>query len=221
MNIGILEDEALTALFLQDTIEELGHNVVGIFSSGNKLLNFLEDSKADLLLIDINIKGEIDGIETALALSNKDIPVVFITSYKDSNTIKRAHEANTIGYLIKPVNQHHIEAILELSKKFIKKSSEKVQLCENLFFSLEDNLLYYKNEPFIIGEKELLCLKALVENRERYISRQELIEYIWYEDLGGDRRSSLRELISRTKRKVPCISMENLRGVGYKLNLEN
>ena len=91
MRILIVEDESIVALDLRQMLEEFGLEVVGNTASGDEALAIAEDTQPDLALLDINIQGAIDGIQTAQILRDPNgVPCVFLTSYSDDATVEKA-----------------------------------------------------------------------------------------------------------------------------------
>lgn len=106
MNVLIVEDEALNVQLMEYAIQKNGSQVVRALSSGEEVLQFLDDadfSTVDLILMDIRLNGELDGIETVHRIhERKNIPVVYVTASTDEETYARAKETAMIGYLKKP-----------------------------------------------------------------------------------------------------------------------
>lgn len=224
MNIGIIEDEGITALFLEETVTNLNHNVVGIYDNGKEMLDLLEtNSDIDLFLLDINIKGSLSGIETAKKILAKfpDKGVVFITSYKDSATIKRVKTIKPLGYLIKPVMESDIEASLMIAEASLEgnEDKEKIKIVDDFIFFPKMSLLMKGEETISLTEKELICLKQLCCHGNAIVSSEQLINSIWNQENGVDRISSLRELIYRLRKKIPNLPLTSTSKVGYLLKL--
>ena len=99
----IVEDEGLIAHKIADSLESLGHEISGIAATGEDAMALLNQSVPDLILMDIRLKGGQDGIDVALKIRlDYDVPVVFLTSYSDIDTMTRARQAKPYGYLTKP-----------------------------------------------------------------------------------------------------------------------
>ncbi len=111
--ILIVEDEAITALDIKRMLENLGYGVLDVVTTGHEAVSRIEDLKPDLILMDIVLNDELDGIDAARMIQEKmDIPVVYLTANADSNTITRADETDHYGYLIKPVNIKDLQSIM-------------------------------------------------------------------------------------------------------------
>lgn len=115
--ILIVEDEAILAADLEQMLNALGHEVVGTVSSGPAALIHLKSLNPELILLDINLRGSIDGIETARILNEMgaDVPVIFLTSYSDRETVARASDTEPFGYLLKPFDESLIRITIELA----------------------------------------------------------------------------------------------------------
>ncbi len=219
MNIAIIEDEAITALFLKDTFEELGHNVLCMYDNSSNILEFLSKNKnIDIIFMDIQINGKLDGIDLAYAISIKypNISIVFITSFKDNETIKRAEIVSPIGYIIKPVVESDLNAILMVVESF-KRNRQIVN--KNIveigvyIYDKENKTVSENNEIIYLSNNEIIFLDYLIQNINSYISHEQLIVKIWNGEI--NREVSLRELIYRLRKKMPELSIKNIPKVGY------
>jgi PAS domain S-box-containing protein len=113
--ILVVEDEPVVALDLQQEVEQLGLTVVGLAESADEALLVAEENRPDLALMDIRIVGSMDGVQTARLLREAyGIPVIFLTSYSDESTIKRAARELPYGYLTKPFQPRELKAALEV-----------------------------------------------------------------------------------------------------------
>jgi len=116
VRIIIVEDEALIAAEIKSTLEILGHTVVGHAMNGDKALDLFASRKADLVLLDINIKGTKDGIDLAKVINEKyKMPFVFLTSFSDKYTLEKVKETMPYGYIVKPFNENDLKVNVELA----------------------------------------------------------------------------------------------------------
>jgi AmiR/NasT family two-component response regulator len=112
-NVLIVEDEAVIAADVRFMVEDLGFKALGIASSGEESLRKAEALRPDLVLMDIKIKGDMDGVSAAGEIFRRfRIPVVYMTAYSDPQTIKRVNRPGTLGWLIKPLEPSELENIL-------------------------------------------------------------------------------------------------------------
>lgn len=112
----IVEDEMIVAKDLQRILKKLGYETTDPFSSGKKALEQLEFLRPDFILLDINLKGEMDGIQLAQhVFQDYGIPFIFITAFSDKNTLNRAKTVEPYGYIIKPFSEDDIRTAIELA----------------------------------------------------------------------------------------------------------
>lgn len=114
--ILIVEDEALTALNIETLLRELGYEVTGVSRSAEDALRRVSENTPTLVLMDIRISGEVDGIETARRiLENHDIAVVFLTAASDVETMERAKQVGPFGYLVKPFHPLSLAVAIDIA----------------------------------------------------------------------------------------------------------
>lgn len=114
--ILIAEDERITAQHLRQSLTRFGYEVVGVTSSGLAAIEQAGQKRPDLLLADIGLQGNLDGVTAATQIREQwHIPTVFLTAYTDSETIKRARSAEPYGYLIKPFDEDELHATIEIA----------------------------------------------------------------------------------------------------------
>jgi signal transduction histidine kinase len=114
--IMVVEDESIVAKDLELTLKRLGYSVPATASSAADALTKAGKHRPDLVLMDIHLQGEIDGIAVARRLrSEMDIPVIYLTAYADDDTVARARETEPFGYLLKPFNERELRSMLEVA----------------------------------------------------------------------------------------------------------
>jgi len=223
VNVVIIEDEGIMGLFLEENLKELNYNVLATFSEANSFYNFLNqnNNNIDIVLMDILISGAIDGIEAGRYLKTRypHILLIFISSYKDSETINLASEVNPHAYLVKPINKHDLEASLSVVKKF-KKDIPKKKIEENIIeissykYNKKEKSIYIDDLAVKLSLKEKICLELLITNKNNIVPIEALITQVWMgEDNNGI--NSLRELIYRLRKKLPNLNIKSSQGLGY------
>lgn len=220
MNIIIVEDEGITALHIKEAITALNHKVINIFDNGDNLLDFLSTNcKVDLIFMDIQINGSMDGIEVSKEIYKKypHIFIVFITSFKDSDTIKSSQLIYPKGYLIKPISDFDIEAILMVIESENRKQTVASKIYINTYIYDKKSKNLYDGEYIILFSKnEKICFEQLIKNMNSYVSPEQLILEIWgYKE--EQKISSLRELVYRLRKKISNISIKSSSNLGYML----
>lgn len=113
-NILVVEDERLVALDIQTRLEHLGYTVPEIASSGKEAIQRAGDLRPHLVLMDIKLKGPVDGITAAETIRARfDIPIIFLTAYADDSTLQRAKISEPYGYLLKPFEEQELLTAIE------------------------------------------------------------------------------------------------------------
>ncbi len=217
MNIIILEDEAIMMMFLKDSLEKKGHTVKATFNSYLGFFEFIEKENIDLVFMDILIKGSLDGTQIAKRLReiNKTIKIVFITSYKDSQTLQMAKLSKPNGYLIKPVSKEDLEAILMVceTNTELKENNDYITIATYKYHII-NKTVEENNELIKLTKNELKCFELLLQNKNTYISPEILINHLWNVE-ASIKFNSLRELVYRIRKKLPNLYIENSINIGY------
>lgn len=116
LHIYIVEDEKIVALDIRNHLTSIGHNVIGISSSGEDCIEKLKTLKPDLVLMDINLAGTLTGIETAKIINETmNVPIVFLTAYTDDHTLKEVKRTGYYGYVTKPFKEIDLKTEIEFT----------------------------------------------------------------------------------------------------------
>jgi response regulator RpfG family c-di-GMP phosphodiesterase len=114
--IMVVEDEWVVADQLCRNLKELGYTVCPTASTGDEVIRMVEADRPDLILMDIVLKGKMDGIEAAGRINAQfGIPVIYLTAYTNQEYIERAKQTNPFGYLVKPLSQKELHANIEMA----------------------------------------------------------------------------------------------------------
>ena len=163
----IIEDERLVARHLAQLLEEEGYQVCGIVSDGETAIKTIIECYPELILMDIRIKGEIDGIEVAEHIRLLyDIPIIYLTAFSDAETLKRAEMTNPSGYLIKPFRREQLLSTIRIAlanhqekknqelrkghKNQLEKATESYRL-KSVITYIENNLHHNINLELLSG----------------------------------------------------------------------
>lgn len=115
-SVLIVEDERIVALSLRQQLTKFGYDAPVPVASGAHALQSIEEARPDLVLMDINIEGPLDGIATAARIPPEyRIPVIYLTAYSEDETLKRAAATNPYGYLLKPISERELYAMLQVT----------------------------------------------------------------------------------------------------------
>ena len=139
--ILIVEDELIEAMSFEQSLKSFGYDVVGTVSTGEEALENITHHKPDLILMDIVLKGDMDGIEAAAKIEEDfDIPIVYLTAHPEETAVKRAKLTSPYGYIIKPVNKTDLKNIIEISL-YKHQLESKLKNSEAKYRSILENVL--------------------------------------------------------------------------------
>jgi len=193
-NILIVEDERIVAKDLAAFLEGMGYIVCGSLSSGEETIEKVGDIKPDLILMDIMLKGRLDGIDTADRIKKHyDIPVVYITAYADETLLKRAKITQPFGYILKPIERRDVHFSIEIAllqhslMRQTKKNEETIRTLLDFTFDCEC-LIDPDNNYIYISPS---CERITGYSPEDFMNNPELLEHIHYPD---DNDSAIKRL---------------------------
>jgi PAS domain S-box-containing protein len=130
LRVLIVEDEGIIARDITHMLEQLGYEVSGEAGTGAEAIELASTTATDLVLMDIKLKGATDGIQTAAEIREQfGIPVVFLTSHADSDTLRRANQTQPFGYVVKPFNEADLKVAVEvgLNRHWLQQEAEEKQ----------------------------------------------------------------------------------------------
>jgi signal transduction histidine kinase len=160
LRILIVEDDLVSALLLQRALEKNNHSIIGVVDSGERALDLLAENATDIVMMDISLAGELDGIKTTEIINEKcNIPVVYLSASSDAETLNKVVGTNPSAYVIKPFNIRELNMVIELA---IYKDRKEKEL-QKLNNELEEKVKLRTAELFE-ANKELI--KALEKERE-------------------------------------------------------
>ncbi|MCL6293903.1 LytR/AlgR family response regulator transcription factor [Jejuia spongiicola] len=171
VKILIVEDEILIAQDIANRLTAINYQIVGIAASAKRALELItKNNDIDIMLIDIILKGDIDGIELAKIINDKyQIPFIFLTSHADISLVERAKKVHPYAYILKPFNNRQVSIAIELAlvnyanktreNELVKKQT--FNKTENQVLQIKDSLFLKKNHHFErVPLKEILFLQA-------------------------------------------------------------
>jgi DNA-binding LytR/AlgR family response regulator len=160
VNVFVVEDESIVSRDIQFSLKKLKYNVVGSASSGDKAIELIKIKNPDIILMDVILKGNINGIQVAEIVNKElDIPVIFLTAYTDEYSLTRAKITEPFGYIIKPFKEIDLYTSIELALYKHKKSRELIKERDYLF-SLVDNKDKLDGFIFVKSNSKLIKLKT-------------------------------------------------------------
>lgn len=199
--ILIVEDDRLIALDYEMSLERLGFVITSIVDTGEDAIKHAENERPDLVLMDINLKSKMDGIDAAGEIySRLRIPVVFVTAFSDSKLIERAKNTGSFGFLLKPFNRAELHVMVEMALdkasverelKITKKRLEEENADKDKFFSIishdlknpigtimsSSEFLDYEYDDFTDKERKELINIIKNSSRRTYDLLEDLLDW--------------------------------------------
>ncbi|MCD6065531.1 MAG: two component transcriptional regulator, LytTR family [Bacteroidetes bacterium] len=172
-NLIIVEDEFTIAMDVEMRLKKLGYNIIGIVDNADSAVKLAEEESPDLVLMDINIIGELSGIDAAKKIHTEFfIPVVFLTAHGDRKTFNQALEADPYGYIIKPFKDVDLQNAIEIAlnkHSTAKEERKKTELAKSLLSGQLENegtnsehlFVKDKNGLHKINVEDIMYLEAL------------------------------------------------------------
>jgi PAS domain S-box-containing protein len=139
IRILVVEDENIVAVDIQDRLEYLGYEVPALVASGEEAIVMAEEIRPDLVLMDIMLKGAIDGVMAAEQIYALDIPVVYLTAYSDIEMLERAKITEPYGYLLKPLDERELQISIEVAL-YKHKTQKKLKESERRLSTLLESM---------------------------------------------------------------------------------
>lgn len=132
-NILVVEDEANVAQVMCVRLESYGYHVCDVVSSGKAAINAAQRLNPDIIIMDIKIEGAIDGIETARQIrSHIDVPIIFLSAYKDEELLERARLIEPSGYIVKPYEGSQLSISVEMALFKHQQERKRLRLVNEL-----------------------------------------------------------------------------------------
>lgn len=116
VKILVVEDKIIVAEDIASTLEDLGYDILPVVNNGRDAIRIASLTAPDLLLLDINIKGDLDGIEVASKINDiRPVPIIYLSAYSDKVTLGRAKDTYPFAYIVKPFDEKDLEIAIDLA----------------------------------------------------------------------------------------------------------
>jgi len=217
-NILVLEDDELFASTLEDFLSDEGF-AVDIASDGEVCLELNFKKNYDLYIFDINVP-KINGLDLLeqLRQSDDNTPTIFLTSYKDKDTLHDAFLKGCDDYLKKPVDLDELILRIKALLKRNKKQFQIIKLSDTLTFNPSNKRAYENEVDLNLPIKVLELLELFLENKGEIVTKNMIISKLWtiQEEYS---EGSIRVYINHIKKLLGKESILNIKGIGYKIEL--
>lgn len=167
-SVFVVEDESIVAKDIQNSLKKLGYTVIGVAATAEDAIKQMEENKPNVVLMDIMLKGAMNGIEAAAIIKQKhNIPVLFLTAYADQSTLDKAKTTEPHGYIIKPFKEVDLHTAIEVAIYKHAKEQEIIKERDLLYSLVEgkDNLdvIFVKSNAKMvkIRTKDVIFVEAL------------------------------------------------------------
>lgn len=209
----IIEDEWIVANYIAEIAQEQGFQVIAIAQSYQETKEILEFHTVDCAIVDINLKGPKHGLDVAAMLKDKKINFLFLSAYKDIETMKEAAVLGPLSYLIKPASEEEITVALLIAKNHYTTCTSP-----SLPLSVDpDGMIRKNNEILQLSASERIILGALIKYHNSVVSHSMLYQLLW-DDPENISEGTVRNIILKLRKKLD-LKIENLKNTGYRLTM--
>ena len=139
VNVLLVEDESIVAKDIQLSLKRLGYNVLGIENTGEKAISSARKLDPDIIIMDIMLKGKINGIEASEKIrKEQNIPIIYLTAYADENTLSKAKITEPYAYIIKPYKEIDLHTSIEMA---LYKHSKELEILKerDMLYNIVEN----------------------------------------------------------------------------------
>lgn len=216
----IVEDESIVAMEIASYVTTLGFDVVGVVSNAEDAYRLATGKGPDIILMDVNLKGDEDGISLAARLKERvDSAIIYITAFNDDASLERAVETDPAAYLTKPFNRKELSASLKIALR--RARGEQRQRSGLLAIDHEFSYDRINKELLCCGEfvhltrKEGELLALLVEARKQTVDLYTMENRLWPDKSPNE--NTRRGLVARLRAKLKYQFIETIPGQGYRM----
>lgn len=219
--------KSLTILYAEDEVgirenivKTLRYYAKEVFEAGNgkDALDLYYEKRPDIILSDIHMPF-MNGIEFVKEVrkKDKDTPIVMVTAHTDKEYLLEAVELHMEKYIVKPMNTRTLFEVLGKCIDSLNVEEIITLDCDsNYNYDFGNKKLMYKNEEISLNKKEARFIELLVNNQNRVVNYEEIQDKVWQENIMTE--SALRSVVLHLRKKLPKNIINNLSGIGYKLD---
>ena len=241
-SIIIVEDDEITALNLNLSLQKHGYSIVAVCDNAMNAKSKIASFNPDIVIIDISLQESNDGIELAKTIRSRyNIPFIYLTSYSDDDIISQAKHTEPYGYIVKPFDPASLHATIQMALfkfdaennrendintlkvdklnleklLYAKRVSDKpiVPFGDNYHLDISICETFYRGKKIKLTKKENAFLRLLVAQLGLVVSFNQAMNYVW--DESGATENSVRTLVWRLRNKLETDIIKNASGIGY------
>lgn len=215
------EDESIIRENMVQLLETY-FKTVYVAKDGEEALKLYAQMQVDVLLLDINMP-KLSGLGVARSIreNNRDVPIVILTAFAESDLLLEAVELNLCKYLIKPLNNKKLkEALTQVEERLALLSQDNIVFSSSCYWHKNEKKFYANKEALILTPREQILLELFIDKYPNKISIPEIMAYVW-EDKYEEEISinAVKKLVSNLRKKVPVDCFKSVYGYGYILTL--
>jgi len=220
VKILLVEDESIEALDIKRTLESFGYNIPYVASTGEEAVEKAREIIPDLILMDIILKGDTNGIEAVKQIKNLNIPVVYLTAHSEEITFQKALKTGPYGYVLKPFNRNELKYSIEMAlfkhrmEQELKESNDKFKLLTETI----DDIIYVID----LKNQKISYISSAVEkitgwNKESFYEDSDL----WMEMILPEDRPRIRSYVSKIIGEKKGESEFNTKKLNYRIQTKD
>lgn len=221
LNLLYIEDEINIRENISKTLNIFVSKVFAV-SNINEAVSVINSTRIDLIITDINLPGK-NGIDFIKKLREQklNIPIIILSAHTDKNYLLEATKLKLVDYLVKPIDFDILkESLIRVCEEILDSAKFIVNFEEGISYNVLQKRVFTQKENLTIDltSKEIELLNYLIENHKRIVSHEEIKNNIW-EDSFEATDSALKNLLNKLRKKIGKSTIENISGVGFRINL--
>jgi len=213
MKVLLVEDDRLLGESIAEYLQSEGFITDWVYDP-REVMDLLEVSRYDVIVLDLmmpHVEGE--GLIKAIREKDKETPILVLTAKQRLEDKRTCFELGADDYLTKPFEME--ELTLRLKALYRRKNPQDVVVIDEVEVCFSKEMVKVKGEPISLSKKDWLVLKFLVENRGRFVSQEEILNYVWGDEPVGE--EVVRARIKNLRKLMPEGFIKTMKGRGYRV----
>lgn len=223
-HVIIVEDETIIALDIKQCLERFGYIVDEVTDNATDALFLIKKYLPNIVLMDIKLQGEFDGTQIVEQIQNEyNIPVVYLTSHTDSQTLQKVQKTKPYGYVIKPFDENQLYSTLLIAlsrfeaeeKNFSSVDTQIIRINKEYSYHCDTKKLFYKHKEIPLTKRESELFGVLAKKLNSIVSIEFIIQTLRKDKAMAD--TTIRSLVRRVREKIQDDLIESFMSKGYRL----
>jgi DNA-binding response OmpR family regulator len=227
IDVLIVEDESIVAMEIESYVRnKLGYNIIATCSNAEDALDIIQAHPVNIILMDICIKGDKDGIELSEEILRQypETQIIFLTAHMDDYNVERAIKLDPVAYLSKPFNREELKVVMKIAVQKLMKVEKKrtpskhhIFLDEEYCYDTQLHMLYCCNEPLHLTKKESQLLELFIQKKNQIVDFYTIENFIWPDK--ETHTNTIRTLVKRLRQKLKHKFIQTVSAQGYILSI--